>query len=112
MTSFDIVGLFKNGIKNIPTLLAEYPDDKTICFSIFLCETNGKIAYKSSYIFNKMECQDDYVLILKNRRNKVVKKLTKDNVVWLSGIYAFINDTAVLVSDLNCASLSEYTEEK
>ena len=60
-------------------------DNRKVWFEIELCENYDKYSSHNCYKFSKMY-EDNGAIILKNRRGKVVKVLTKDNTEWISCI--------------------------
>ena len=60
-------------------------DKRKFWFEIELCENYGTYSSHNCYKFSKIY-EDNGTLVLKNRRDKVVKVLTKDNVEWISHI--------------------------
>ena len=58
---------------------------KKIWFEIELCENYGTYSSHNCYKFSKIY-EDNGAIILKNRKGKIVKILTKDNTEWISCI--------------------------
>lgn len=79
-----------------------------VYFEIYLCEKyeDKEHQYESK---NMYKCygfdSKDKKLLLLNKRRKVIKELSKDNVVWISTIFVCDKNIKLLITDLDYAEL-------
>jgi hypothetical protein len=83
--------------------------DSACWFEMYLCETketkNGsKYDTKTFIQYYTLDILDNKLLLL-NKRGKVIKELSKENTVWISGVFLCDRHIRVLVSDLDFAEI-------
>ena len=81
------------------------PDYDDKCwFEISICEIcsdkKQKWASQSIIKYKKLDVKDGKILLL-NKKDKVIKELSRENTVWLNKVYFCDRHIRVLISDLN-----------
>ena len=82
-------------------------DDKC-WFEIHICEIysdkNHKWASQSIIKYKKLDVKDGKILLL-NKKDKIIKELTKDNTEWINKVFLCDKHVEILITDLNFAEL-------
>lgn len=104
MTPFEIVNKFFRKKHKI----LDYYNHK-VWFKIFLCENYETHASKTYYKFQRIY-YDNHNLILQNYKGKEIKKLNRDNTVWISSIICCDKNMEFKIVDFNFVEIEDKNE--
>ncbi len=99
MTALKIVDKI---LKDIALIDLNY--DNKCWFEMYVCETHSNKGHKwdskSIIKYNRLDVKDNKILLC-NSKWKVIKTLSRENIVWIDKVYLCDKHIKVLVSDLN-----------
>lgn len=102
MKAFDIVQKFLDERHKI---LIEH-NYVNVYYELYMCENYKTHSSHTSYKFLRLDISEDgKSILLKNKRDKIIKVLTKENTAWISKIYAVDKYTKALIANYNFAEI-------
>lgn len=85
--------------------------DNRCWFEMYVCEIRGdegaRYSSKAVFKYNKLNVKDNKILLC-NKRGKVIKELSKENIDWIQAVYLCDRHIKVLISDLNFVEIENF----